>query len=179
MLSSTRVGIEPTNGGKTGRAPLCEAPSGPFRQMAPDPLFPNHQGLSLAALPVCVPCQRVTPPSVPGGTRTRDLHRDRVASTPGCSTRTITSGPGRSSTHSIPLKRGWSADCLPGQLPTSAPGAGVEPTLAGSKPAVLPLDDPGIEDHLRKRKERELDPQGLALGRFRDGCHRQLACPSV
>src|SRR5580700_93135 len=30
-----------------------------------------------------------------------------------------------------------------------------------------------------KRKERELNPQGSSLGRFRDGCHRQLACPSV
>src|SRR5205807_2236741 len=44
---------------------------------------------------------------------------------------------------------------------------------------VLPLDDPGITEHLHKRRERELNPQGSALGRFRDGCHRQLACPSV
>src|SRR5438105_9911282 len=66
-----------------------------------------------------------------------------------------------------------------GPTPTSAPGAGVEPTLAGSKPAVLPLDDPGIADHLQKRKERELNPQGSSLGRFRDGCRRQSACPSV
>jgi hypothetical protein len=29
-----------------------------------------------------------------------------------------------------------------------------------------------------QRKERELNPQGSSLGRFRDGCHRQLACPS-
>jgi hypothetical protein len=31
---------------------------------------------------------RTVPASVPGGIRTRVLHRDRVASTPGCSTRT-------------------------------------------------------------------------------------------
>ncbi len=52
-----------------------------------------------------------------------------------------------------------------------------------------PLDDPGINKLLDivaplgqgrfKRKERELDPQGSSLGRFRDGCHRPLACPSV
>jgi hypothetical protein len=39
---------------------------------------------------------RTVPASVPDGIRTHDLHRDRVASTPGCSTRTITSGPGGS-----------------------------------------------------------------------------------
>jgi hypothetical protein len=33
---------------------------------------------------------------------------------------------------------------------------------------------------LRRRKERESNPQGGSLlDRFRDGCHRQLACPSV
>src|SRR5438552_16689290 len=31
----------------------------------------------------------------------------------------------------------------------------------------------------QKREERELNPQGSSLGRFRDGCHRQLACTSV
>ena len=30
-----------------------------------------------------------------------------------------------------------------------------------------------------RRKERESNPQGSSLDRFRDGCHRQLACPSV
>src|SRR5262245_12573448 len=29
-----------------------------------------------------------------------------------------------------------------------------------------------------QRKERESNPQGLAAFRFRDGCHRPLACPS-
>ena len=47
-------------------------------------------------------------------------------------------------------------------------------------PLSCQLDDPRIgvvRDH--KRKERESNPQGSSLGRFRDGCHRQLACPSV
>ena len=30
-----------------------------------------------------------------------------------------------------------------------------------------------------QRKERESNPQGSSLDRFRDGCHRPLACPSV
>jgi hypothetical protein len=30
-----------------------------------------------------------------------------------------------------------------------------------------------------KRKERESNPQGSSLGRFRDGCRRPSACPSV
>ncbi len=44
----------------------------------------GHQGLSLAALPVCVPRHF---PSALDGIWTRDLLRDRQASTPGCSTR--------------------------------------------------------------------------------------------
>ena len=55
---------------------------------------------------------RTVPASVPGGIRTRDLHRDRVASTPGCSTR------------------------------TEAPGAGVEPTSSSSELDVLPVRRP-------------------------------------
>src|SRR5262245_7673903 len=45
----------------------------------------NHEGLSFAALPVCVPCRHK---SVPDGIRTRGLHRDRVTRTPGSSTGT-------------------------------------------------------------------------------------------
>ena len=40
--------------------------------------------------------------------------------------------------------------------------------------APLPLG----QGHAR-RKERESNPQGSSLGRFRGGCHRQLACASV
>ena len=46
----------------------------------------SHEGLSFAALPVCVPCRSA--PSVPDRIRTDDLLRDRQASTPDCSTRT-------------------------------------------------------------------------------------------
>lgn len=49
-----------------------------------------------------------------GGIRTHALHRERVATTPG-----------------------WSARA------TSVPGVGFEPTRTGSKPASLPLADPG------------------------------------
>lgn len=69
------------------------------------------QGLSLAAVPVRVPCRRS---SAPGGIRTRDLHLDRVASTPGCSTRACvvlrsrSRAPGGSRTHSSTLAR-WQA----------------------------------------------------------------------
>jgi hypothetical protein len=31
---------------------------------------------------------------------------------------------------------------------------------------------------IQERKGRESNPQGSSLGRFRDGCHHQLACPS-
>jgi hypothetical protein len=81
-------------------------------------------------------------------------------------------------------------------------GGGVEPPSPGSRPGSLPLADPrsrsrvpcGSRTHLAslegwhlcrsakgtsRRKERESNPQGSSLGRFRGGCHRQLACPSV
>jgi hypothetical protein len=53
-------------------------------------------------------------------------------------------------THSISRsKREWSADCLPSHICRSCcqrpvPGVGVEPTRAGSRPASLPLADPGM-----------------------------------
>jgi hypothetical protein len=53
------------------------------------------------------------------GIWTRDLLRDRQASTPGCSTRACShlSASGGSRTHSIlRSKRGWSAGCLPSRL---------------------------------------------------------------
>ena len=43
----------------------------------------GHQGLSLAAMPVRVPCRPT--PSAPEGIRTPDLLADNEASTPGCS----------------------------------------------------------------------------------------------
>ncbi len=50
----------------------------------------------------------------------------------------------------------------------------LNPPRQRGKLAPLPLG----QGHAR-RKERESNPQGSSLGRFRGGCHRQLACPSV
>jgi hypothetical protein len=47
----------------------------------------KHGDLSSAALPVGVPCRRI---SAPEGIRTPDLLADNEASTPGCSTRAFT-----------------------------------------------------------------------------------------
>jgi hypothetical protein len=57
-------------------------------------------------------------------------------------------------------------------------GAGVEPASPAWKAGVLPLNEPRVGKR-RQRKEGESNPQGSSLGRFRGGCHRQLACPSV
>jgi hypothetical protein len=83
-------------------------------------------------------------------------------------------------------------------------GEGFEPSSPASKAGSLPLADPrslkkcpaGVGPaypawkagafaarprarDFSERKERELNPQGSSLDRFRNGCHRQLACPSV
>ena len=81
-----------------------------------------------------------------------------------CASRLTASSPGGTRTHSISRsKREWSPKLPTGPhvisfilLPTAHcplttdhcqlfPGAGVEPTRAGSKPAGLPLTDPGAE----------------------------------
>jgi hypothetical protein len=51
----------------------------------------------------------------------------------------------------------------------------------GNRTHLAGLEDQGLCHSAKgtKRKERESNPQGSTLGRFRDGCHRQLACPSV
>ena len=51
---------------------------------------------------------------------------------------------------------------------------GVEPTYLVWKTSTF-----ATRPRAQGRKERELNPQGSSLGRFQDGCHRQLACPSV
>ena len=53
---------------------------------------------------------------------------------------------------------------------------GVEPRSPGWKPGVVPLDQ---SRGLIRRKERESNPQGSSLARFRAGCRRPSACPSV
>jgi hypothetical protein len=52
----------------------------------------HHEGLSFAALPVCVPCPFSDFSSVFDGIRTHDLHRDRVAGTANSPTKTGVAG---------------------------------------------------------------------------------------
>jgi hypothetical protein len=58
--------------------------------------------------------------------------------------------------------------------------AGVEPASPVYKTGAF-ADRPEMREspEFRERKERESNPQGSSLGRFRDGCHHQLACPSI
>ena len=55
---------------------------------------------------------------------------------------------------------------------------GFEPRSPGWKPGVVPLDQ-SRSVFMIKRKERESNPQGSSLARFRVGCRHQSACPSV
>ena len=88
MLSVRRAGVEPANPqGMAGLRPvgLTNAQSSRVLQVARAGVEPaHHEGLSFAALPVCVPRHSS---SALDGIWTRDLLRDRQASTPGCSTR--------------------------------------------------------------------------------------------
>jgi hypothetical protein len=52
----------------------------------------DHEGLSFAALPICVPCPISISRSVFDGIRTHDLHRDRVAGTANSPTKTGVAG---------------------------------------------------------------------------------------
>ena len=66
-----------------------------------------------------------------------------------------------------------------GGLPLADPQecpAGVEPASPGWKPGAFAARP---RARCCKRKERESNPQGLTLDRFRSGCHHLLACPSV
>jgi hypothetical protein len=66
------------------------------------------------------------------------------------------------------------------QILESERDRGFEPRSPGWKPGVVPLDQSrNVCDSMQERKERELNPQGLSLARFRIGCRRQSACPSV
>ncbi len=95
-------------------------------------------------------------------------------------------------------KREWSAGCLPSQ---TVPGAGIEPAASTFRawrhyqqqlPRSRRFREGGFEppppdsksgslpvSRFPRRKERELNPQGSSLARFRVGCRRQSACPSV
>ena len=125
-----RAGVEPANPqGMAGLRPvgLANAQSShvvQWRRWDLNPQSPRfghrREAVVVAALPVCVP--RRSHRKRPGGIWTRDLLRDKQASTPGCSTRAcwFFSGSGGGRTHSIlGSKPRWSAGCLPGQ---SGPG---------------------------------------------------------
>ena len=175
-------------------------------------------------MPVCVPCQQASPMGF----------EPTISTVTGW--RALQAAPrGQSSVAQVGVEPTASLVLSEGGLPIAyradpVPGAGVEPTPAGSEPDVLPvrrprnnvlrhaaprfgekgsnlhrqlqsqglpLADPrecpvGVEPTYlvwktstfatrprAQRKERESNPQGSSLGRFRDGCHRQLACPSV
>ena len=90
--------------------------------------------------------------------------------------RTPGSKPGISASRNYP--RG-------GQLPDgrlerqACAGCGGRTRLSPAwKAGASPLTAKGREERAR-RKEGESNPQGSSLGRFRGGCHRQLACPST
>ena len=115
-------------------------------------------GLSRDGLPVAYLAE-----SILGGIRTHDLHRERVAATtpgPLGPRQTKDKGPmtkdkrvaqvGFEPTASFSLKESglpvaYRAVALPSCQRSigSVPGVGVEPTRTGSKPASLPLADPG------------------------------------
>ncbi len=56
---------------------------------------------------------------------------------------------------------------------------GFEPRSPGWKPGVVPLDQSRVSRRAKRRKERESNPQGSSLARFRAGCRRRSACPSL
>ena len=140
-------------------------------------------GLSRAARPVGVPGRHRLVSSVSSGGRNR---------TCGLLVQSQASLPAATAPESLAL------------LDTSSRhqvrGGGFEPPQPAPKAGGLPLADPrecpaGVEPacpaweagasaarpraQIVRRKERESNPQGSSLARFRDGCRRQSACPSV
>lgn len=166
-----------------------------------------QQGLSLLALPVCVPGQRSPPanfgiqqsaiPGAQSGSRTHMLSGlSRVALPVGVSGRRVPGegiGPPFSGSEpdGLPL-----AD--PGKSTWPVRGEGFEPSSPGSKPGSLPLADPrecpvgieptsdSLEDCRLRRSAKGTNISGkrgsrtlkaLLLDRFRGGCHRQIGLP--
>ena len=105
-----RVGIEPTN---------------------------DHQGLSLVALPVCVPCQEASPMGFEPMTSTVTGWRALQAAPRG---QIPVAQVGVEPTASLVLSEGGLPIAYRARHPV--PGAGVEPTSAGSEPDVLPVRRP-------------------------------------
>jgi hypothetical protein len=94
--------------------------------------------------------------------------------------------PPDSKSGSLPVSRFPSLNCHLSFVicirPTTLRDRGFEPRLPGWKPGVVPLDQPRVTNRPSlhyQRKERELNPQGSSLARFRIGCRRRSACPSV
>ena len=95
----------------------------------------DHQGLSLAALPVCVLCES----SGSGGVRTRSISRFEREWSSGClpshfSPPSITQGGNRTHTRSGLSRAARATLAYLGGEP--APGAGFEPNSPGSEPGV-------------------------------------------
>jgi hypothetical protein len=109
VLSVARVGIEPTD---------------------------DHQGLSLAALPVCVPCQQASPAGFEPAISTLTEWRALQAAPRGQSTMAQV---GVEPTASLVLREGG----LPiAYQAVPVPGAGVEPASTASETDVLPVRRP-------------------------------------
>lgn len=119
----------------------------------------------LGSCTVRLPCRRS---SAPGGIRTRDLHLDRVASTPDCSTRACAvlsshaRAPGGSRTHSSTLARWQASRYITGACAVpKAPGrsrtcAAVLPRrqAAVTSQGRNPVSPPGIEPGLQPSEGR-------------------------
>jgi hypothetical protein len=142
----------------------------------------KHLLLRQAAFPVCLPGRRRIESSG-GWNRTSGLHVQSVASRPTATA--PESSLQQSDTSAIVRVRGGGLEPPPpdsksGSLPLTDPRecpVGVEPTCPGWKPGASAAR-PGARFVSSQRKRRESNPQGSSLGRFRDGCHRPLACPS-
>ena len=98
-----------------------------------------HQGLSLAALPICVP--RHLPPAPSTGFEPAiSCVTGRRALQAAPRGQHVSNGPGGTRTHSIPgSKPRWSADCLPGR----AQGRSRTGIRLGLSQVALPIGVPG------------------------------------
>ncbi len=99
----------------------------------------DHQGLSLAALPICVP-RHVLPAPSTGFEPAISCVTGRRALQAAPRGQRISNGPGGTRTHSIPgSKPRWSAVCLPGR----AQGRSRTRNRLGLSQAALPIGVPG------------------------------------
>ena len=137
------MGVEPTFG--ENRVTRLYAPvvgHGPKRPGGFEPPHPPWQGGRLPGY--------IMDASSGGWSRASDLHVFSVTLLPS-ELRRITPARNRTWTCSFGGSR-----ALPCTTRAKAPGAGFEPTPAGSEPAVLPLDDPGKPSGSGRRGSRTL-----------------------